>query len=292
MKILMATDGSPDASIALLTAARLLRKDSEITVLCVAPPPPHRGRHKLIEYEDRIRKETDRILADATQLLASEGFQAAATTDSGSAAEVILRHASDYDLTVIGAKGRNLRQDVGLGPVAGILVDRMRSPLLIGRGMPPDPEGRILVAVDGSTYGRREIETLRDGMALEGREITLMHVVETPWVHLGLDQDWGEFIEEKPDHVEPALEVDRTMHVQAATIVNRASVGLEGFHAGLSTVIVDGIPGDEILSETDTGSYDLAVLGSTGSNDVKHQMLGSVAAKVAWNARCSVLLAR
>jgi nucleotide-binding universal stress UspA family protein len=176
--------------------------------------------------------------------------------------------------------------------VAGILVDRMRTPLLVGRGPLPEPDGRILVAVDGSTCGRREIETLRDCVALEGREITLMHVVETPWVHLGLDQDWGEFIEEKPDQVEPALDVDRTMRRQGAVIVNRASAGLEGFHADLSTVIVEGIPGDEILSETDTGSYDLVVLGSSGSDDVKHQMLGSVAAKVAWQARCSVLVVR
>jgi len=56
------------------------------------------------------------------------------------------------------------------------------------------------------------------------------------------------------------------------------------------TRVREGIPGDEILSEVESGAYDLVVAGASGSHDLKHKILGSVSGKVAWNAPCSVLL--
>jgi nucleotide-binding universal stress UspA family protein len=47
---------------------------------------------------------------------------------------------------------------------------------------------------------------------------------------------------------------------------------------------------DQILSEANTGDYDLLVLAATGEMDVKHRILGSVSGRVTWNAPCSVLL--
>ena len=57
-------------------------------------------------------------------------------------------------------------------------------------------------------------------------------------------------------------------------------------------VIRDGNPGTEILGEAESGEYDLIVLGSTGMSGLKHQMLGSVSAKVAAQAPCSVAVVK
>jgi nucleotide-binding universal stress UspA family protein len=57
-------------------------------------------------------------------------------------------------------------------------------------------------------------------------------------------------------------------------------------------LIYRGLPAEEILSEAETGGYDLIVMGVSGAMDLKHQILGSVSIKVAWNAPCSVLLVR
>jgi nucleotide-binding universal stress UspA family protein len=60
----------------------------------------------------------------------------------------------------------------------------------------------------------------------------------------------------------------------------------------ISTRVDEGNPANEILSEADRGQYDLVVVGATGSRDLKHSMLGSVSARIAWNAPCSVLIVR
>jgi nucleotide-binding universal stress UspA family protein len=60
----------------------------------------------------------------------------------------------------------------------------------------------------------------------------------------------------------------------------------------ITTFIYRGIPSEEILREAEMGDYDLVVIAASGVMDLKHQMLGSVSSKVAWNAPCSVLLVR
>jgi nucleotide-binding universal stress UspA family protein len=60
----------------------------------------------------------------------------------------------------------------------------------------------------------------------------------------------------------------------------------------VTTLVYRGIPGEEIRREADTGDYNLVVMAASGVMDLKHQMLGSVSSKVAWSARCSVLLVR
>jgi nucleotide-binding universal stress UspA family protein len=46
------------------------------------------------------------------------------------------------------------------------------------------------------------------------------------------------------------------------------------------------------LSEAERSQYDLVVVGASGARDLKHRMLGSVSARVAWDANCSVLIAK
>ena len=59
----------------------------------------------------------------------------------------------------------------------------------------------------------------------------------------------------------------------------------------VDTLVCHGIPVDQILSEANTGDYDLPVLAATGEMNVKHRVPGSVSGKVAWHAPCSVRLA-
>jgi nucleotide-binding universal stress UspA family protein len=58
------------------------------------------------------------------------------------------------------------------------------------------------------------------------------------------------------------------------------------------TLIQEGNPATEILGEAESGQYDLVVLGAADAMDSKHTMLGSVSAKVAWQAPCSVAVVK
>ena len=56
---------------------------------------------------------------------------------------------------------------------------------------------------------------------------------------------------------------------------------------------VDLVETLDVLADTDRmGEYDLIVIGATGEDDLKHDLLGSVSTKVAQAAPCSTLIVK
>ncbi len=295
VNVLIATDGSEEASTALHTAARVLHPDHRnFTLLCVAPSYPklRRGGRRRQEYERRILSEITQILADAKADLGDHAKTISLLAEIGSPASVIVAKTEDYDLTVIGPKGRGATPgEQGLGPVASRVAEHARAPLLIARELRNESGLRVLVAVDGSIASMRAIETLRSLVDLSGVDICLMHVTETPWVHLGLNEDWETYDDEEKEHTEAGA-FEKELVREGETILEQARELLHANRAVVSTITTEGNPADQILSEAERGQYDLVVIGATGMRDLKHTMLGSVSAKVAWNLPCSVLMVR
>lgn len=295
MKLLMATDGSPSASTAIQTATRLLRpQDYEIDLLCVAPPF-QRGAHypggRLREaYERHILTETTNIVDQAQRCLRLNGFEAHPLSEIGPPAETILQKMVDYDLTVIGARGRNMRVDVGLGPVASRVVEHSVRPILIGRELVSDRGFRALVPVDGSIASLHALDAASGLFNFEIAEITLMHVIETPWIHLGLEDEWIDEYEVEEAENQPDTGFEGELTREADAVIEQARAYLSPTDAAVQTLIERGNPGNEILAAAERGQHDLIILGATGVTDLKHRLLGSVSTKIAWNASCSVLV--
>ncbi|MDX2029746.1 MAG: universal stress protein [Blastocatellia bacterium] len=302
MKVLMTTDGSSQATTAIRTACRLLRrKGRQVDLLCVAPgfAAPRKREKKAEtlrreeEYKRRIDEEANRILAGAKAVLKSEGAEAASLTEIGSPAGVILRRASDYDVTVLGAYDQYERGKVGLGPVAARVVANAPNAVLIGRETDAGRNSlRILAATDGSLASEHALRSMAGFFHMEGAEITLIHIVETPWIHLGLEQDWFG----RPGNLfarsDPEAQIDHELRMEAEDVLVESQRLLEGLSLSAETIVEEGDPALEILSEAEKGEYDLIVLGAAGEQGLKHQMLGSVSTKVAQNAPCSVFVAR
>lgn len=301
MKTLIATDGSPEATAALTGASRFLNKENKVSVVCVAPEAPARtskarsqnGHVKARErYRKRISKETDAILDAAQKVLAKDGIEAKRISQFGSPAGIIQQLSSDFDITVMGATGRKDRSLIGIGPVAGRIVEHGSGTVLVVREPPGEGSWRALVAVDGSEASLQALKVLKSYFDIAASEVTLIQVVETPWVHLGLSPDWVNYPDEVLDRIDPEVQLERELGREADAIVSAAEAELEGHPMELKSVIREGNPATEILGEADLGDYDLIVLGATGASDLKHQMLGSVSAKVAAQARCSVAVVR
>src|SRR5437868_15095088 len=114
MRTLLTTDGSNEATAALHTASRLMRKDkNEFHVLCVSPAfyPLKNDRKRQAArvraaYENRMAKEAKSILEKARRFLQGEGIEATPLYKTGSPSAVINQLTSDYDLTAVGAKGK------------------------------------------------------------------------------------------------------------------------------------------------------------------------------------------
>jgi nucleotide-binding universal stress UspA family protein len=303
MKTLMATDGSMQATLALQAACRFLRRSEQrLSVLCVAPEfplPSFRTKEATAKasrikekYEQRLGLETDAIVRAAIDMLRGEQIEACALSEVGAPADVIVRLAESHDLTVIGAKGHAEQTRLGLGPVASRVLELSQRPVLIGRELSADKGLRILVGVDGSDASHRALDTTTAFFELSGSEITLIHIMETPWIHLGLEDEWLSYPEDNSDEGDPALQLESEMRHEAERLILEARKRLSRYDVSVETIIGEGNPGTEIVGEAEKDDYDLIVIGATGLSDVKHNVLGKVSTKVAWAAPCSVLVVK
>jgi nucleotide-binding universal stress UspA family protein len=289
MRVLLATDGSKQAAMAIRAASRLLiRDDCEMQVLHVAAElrVPKSGKIAKQTYEHRLAVETRRILQEAKQILTDEGVDALTLCQTGSAARVIMRESEDYDISVIGAKGRDGQGEIGLGPVASRLVEHASGCVLVGREPPSDGQARILVPVDGSAGSEHALDALTSYFELESAEITLLHVIEKLWLP---DNDEQEPTDSESNQTAQFL---GELRREAEQLLSDTRQRFLQHHSGVTTSIREGVPANEILSEADQGNYDLVAVGATGASDMKHSILGSVSSKIAWNAPCSVLISR
>lgn len=294
MKILIATDGSPEATKALQTANRLLRlTERQIDLLCVAPKPRKyaQGGESGNGYQRRMLGEITQILERARTNFSRNEVPVNLLTAFGSPSAAIVNRAEDYDVTVIGPKGRGTGSIGGLGPVASRVVEHALAPVLVARELRSEGGLRVLVAVDGSTASLHAVETLAEVFDLTSAEVCLMHVAETPWAEMGLDEDWVTYSEEDKANSEAGV-MEKELVREGEAVVEQARTVLRPQNVSVTTRIDEGDPANEILSEADRGQYDLVVAGATGARDLKHSMLGSVSLKIAWNAPCSVLIVR
>jgi nucleotide-binding universal stress UspA family protein len=200
--------------------------------------------------------------------------------------------SANYDLTVIGAKGREDRSTGGgLGPVASAIVSHVSGAILVGREIRADRGARILVALDGSAASFQALERLTSLFDLDSSEVTLMHVVETPWLNIDSSEEGVAKTRDArggPD-VSEALILGE-LRADATRLIERGREQVLAGHPAVSTLVREGNPSAELLKEAEIGEYDLVVLGGTGFVDLKHKILGSVSTQVVWNAPCSVLV--
>ena len=112
MKVLMATDGSKNATRALTTACRILSpQDREIDLLCVVPAvgPKHQA------HRAKLCRRAKRILEAARMALSADGVSAKPVVQIGSPARVLIAASLNYDVTVVGAKSHKNRSPAGHG---------------------------------------------------------------------------------------------------------------------------------------------------------------------------------
>jgi len=282
LRVLIATDGSKPALTAMTAATRILAAEERcIDLLCCVPE--EKGK-----VAEKVQRRAARILDGARQALSEQGISARMRIEHGSPIKTLLRASLDYDVTAVGAKSRDDGSPTGLGPVANRIIEHSTASVLIGREGRNDTGLRILVPVDGSDVTLGALEKLGALVDLRAAEVTLMHVVETPWL---IGPDPPESMGEEDDNGDTQAGLAFELEREAEDILEDARTCLP-VRTAVNRVIEKGLPADAILAEADSGDYDLVLMAASGSNDMKHQLLGSVSVKVAWNAPCSVLLMR
>jgi nucleotide-binding universal stress UspA family protein len=139
-KILIATDGSPEARKAVELGIQIA-SDHEAAVVFVQVIPPVRStqfdpgvRIQAIPAELRLRRAV--ALHEAAQLAAEHGVQSTFEMLTGDPADEIVAYADsiDADLVVIGSRRRGVLASALLGSVSREVVQESRRPVLVVRG--------------------------------------------------------------------------------------------------------------------------------------------------------------
>jgi nucleotide-binding universal stress UspA family protein len=131
-KIIVGYDGSEEAKYALGRAVDIAARE-EVTVVAVAEPYPRSGVTIPANCDALELRERRKSLDEAHVLLAEAGIPARTLLERGDPAEVLVRHAADADLVVVGARPLSRLQRVLLGSVSIRVAQGSTCDVLVAR---------------------------------------------------------------------------------------------------------------------------------------------------------------
>ncbi|GJL68509.1 MAG: hypothetical protein NPIRA06_11440 [Nitrospirales bacterium] len=146
---------------------------------------------------------------------------------------------------------------------------------------------KILVAVDPSEHAQEAIRFVKSVEWPNKSELFLIHVIEMkdapPIIPEGGPSSWERVISQARGKLvtETRLFLEQTKQ----EILEQRSLNTK-------SIVVEGLPGAEILQAMKDYQIDLIVLGTRGLSNVKRFLLGSTSDWVMREATCSVLLVR
>lgn len=146
---------------------------------------------------------------------------------------------------------------------------------------------KILVAVDPSEHAREAIRFVKSVEWPKKSEIYLIHVIEmkhaSSLIPSGGPSSWDIVIAQARG--EMVTEARLLLEATQKEILGQSSLSTK-------SVVVEGLPGAEILQAVKDYQIDLVILGTRGLSNVKRFLLGSTSDWVMREAPCSVLLVR
>ncbi len=304
MKILLASDGSDTARAALdYLLAFPLPSDSELTVLTVLReviPADEVARlsdkHRRAFEQARQEAETEAkaLVDEEVARIRQAGLSANGQIRTGHPAEEIVRLAIELrsDIVAVGSHGRSGAKRFLLGstsdrvfeyaPCSVLIVKHPAETAGIDKTALPKSGGkwRLLLAYDDSPPARKAVEfcaSLPLAGKAEVRAITVMPLIHMYRQDIRQQLNW--MWQEKKNAAKMALK--------------RAAEQIGGKNVELSTELIEGTSTSQaILDVATSNGDDLIILGHKGKKAFERFLLGSVTARIAHHAPCSVLSVR
>ncbi|TFD99405.1 universal stress protein [Jeotgalibacillus salarius] len=134
-KLLVATDGSEHAKRALLKAIDIAGKDEEAIIDLMYVVDGETSKADVLHYgdSDTASFKREKKLKESVELVEAEGIKANLIIEHGDPEETLIDHANsnDYDLVLVGSRGRNKLQTMVLGSVSHKLVKHIDAPVMV-----------------------------------------------------------------------------------------------------------------------------------------------------------------
>jgi nucleotide-binding universal stress UspA family protein len=285
MRVLVAIDGSPDASNAVdwvrhlpLPADAMFRVVSVLSVSACMPDLDAAAWHV-------VRRAAEGVVDDTRRRLGGPPVENALL--EGDPREAIPADARRWgaDLIVLGARGLGAVKEFLLGSVSLGVARHAPCSVVVCKGSPRDVR-TITIAYDGS-LGASEAITFVTGLRLPHhthlRLIGVAEAVRYPFHGPGI-------LGQTMQAATAAVEAERKQALAAKLIpaVSRLWTRV----ATVDSTANVGTPASEILRYADVTETDLLVLGARGLGTMSRLLLGSVSETVLRHAHCPVLIVR
>ena len=288
-KILLATDGSEEASLAAATASGLARRTgSELHVLTVGPEYPY---YELPDYPARFeevveaqRRETREVLDEQVRKIEESGATVEeAHLEMGippGRAIVHLGEELGAGVVVVGSRGRGPMRRVVMGSVSSSVVHHAHCPVLVVRGEGRDYlQGRILLALDGSEDSLAAARTAVDLADRLESELHVVYVGEIRPVYHPERHGYHALHEEFEKRAQELLDEQVKQVESAGGTVAKAHLRM-------------GRPDEEIVVLGEEIAAGLIVTGSRGLGGIRRALMGSVSDSVVRHAHGPVMVVR
>lgn len=273
-KVLVATDGSEDAALAIRAATDLSdRAGSELHVVHAWRRPTFLG-YSLAETDEGFyaREEAERLLEEqAEQIRAAGGNVAGSHLREGRPVEQIAGLVGELDigLVVIGSRGLGMINRLIVGSVSEGVVQLAHCPTLVVRGGEEAwPPSKLVVGDDGSEEAKRAGELAASMGKVLGAWVLLIRIYPSV----------------------PVFKARRVVHVRASReVLSRGKKALQRRAVELESLLGTRpetriLSGDAaaVIQEVAEGSGEpaLVVVGRRGLGDVRYPALGGVSADV------------
>ena len=297
-KILLATDGSPEAERAAGMAVTLSEKlGSELHVTYVEPMPDPlswpESRFVAPELQGDIRERAEeearaKLEEEAEKISGMGGTVTGVHARSGRPEAEIVHAAEELDagLVILGGRGMGAVRRAVMGSVSGSVVHHSHGSVLVVRdggredGYLPGP---ILLAVDGSEQARVAAEAAVEISGATGSGLHVVFVMPTEehlYGHHFYSEDMKQSIRDRAEDDVEAFLAERRGWIED--------------HGGEveDTHVAVGRPDAEILKLAEELQAGLIVVGSRGLGGVRRALMGSVSNSVVRHAHGPVLVAR
>jgi nucleotide-binding universal stress UspA family protein len=281
MRILVATDGSPDAAQAVEWLAQFpLPADAAIDVVSSIPWP-----ESVTKAGPELWKRGEAVVEDARRRLARRWPRVSGRVADGDPRSVIVEaaSASGSTLVVLGARSLGVVASALLGSVSLGVARHAPCPVLVCKGA-VRPLRSVTVGLDGSDSARAALQYFAALPLPAELAVRLVGVVE-PLRYPSADIA-------TPQLVELMTEYEDERRTQLETILGAGCAELRGRVRKVTTTTLVGQAAPSILSEAAKQPSDLVVVGARGLGPVKRLLLGSTSESVLRHASCSVLIVR
>lgn len=139
---------------------------------------------------------------------------------------------------------------------------------------------KILVPIDGSDYSMKALSRAKEIGTLTKADLTILFVVSDMTNH-PYSRD-----------ISSIEQLRAEMKAQSVKVVEEAKEALGDYEGKVDTLVRTGNVAYEIIEVSNSGGYDLIVMGSRGLGRFAKTMLGSVSQKVLNNADISVMVVK